>query len=633
VSEKRTRWPTPSGWLAAVVALHLALLAYFAPPKLLFSKQPVQTVDYALHLYQVDRAREAFRGWHKLWSWDPQVLAGQPAGVVEDLTSKGTELFVIGLSALGVHPAFAFNLVIILVHLMLPFVAYGSARLFGLSRAASSVAALLWVLLWFFDSFLHWCWWIGMITWSAASQLTVLYVALLYRQLETRKRLLLVPIVLLSPLLALLHPFSALTLLVPCALLYARAFRSLGALEHGGLIASVLAAASTVLLWIGPLRAFRHYVGPTDVFMVPSLEYALLDTLDLLKDPIHTGDPVRTMLRTLCFAAAAVALVRWRRERDRRVLPLASFLLTAVALAYLSSYFALTRQTHPYRHIAPAMLAAALPCAALLTETLAPRKLRELDRSARLLLALCLVLIVPRFARNVVYYVPELLPERVVRSKRDLSTSPLVGLTESYPLVQRHGGVPESYAAVRNWLAQNHGGRGRVIVTEWVLAEYLATATTVPILGGIKERNVPHVDAHLFRSDAANALAGPKLDEFLERYAVGFAIVTGDFGILDSRRDILIPARAVAGHRIYRTRSEPSYFARGQGRIVRQDLNLVEVADTQGEDIIVRFHWMETLRCRPDCALERSAVRGDRVGFIRVQKPPLRFQIYNSYEL
>ena len=199
--------------------------------------------------------------------------------------------------------------------------------------------------------------------------------------------------------------------------------------------------------------------------------------------------------------------------------------------------------------------------------------------------------------------------------------------------VQRHGGVPESYAAVRNWLAQNHGGRGRVIVTEWVLAEYLATATNVPILGGIKERNVPHVDAHLFRSDAANALAGPKLDEFLERYAVGFAIVTGDFGILDQRRDILIPARAVAGHRIYRTRSEPSYFARGQGRIVRQDLNLVEVADAQGEDIIVRFHWMETLRCRPDCALERSAVRGDRVGFIRVQKPPLRFQIYNSYEL
>jgi len=268
-----------------------------------------------------------------------------------------------------------------------------------------------------------------------------------------------------------------------------------------------------------------------------------------------------------------------------------------------------------------------------LAEALAPRKLRELDRSARLLLALCLVLIVPRFVRNVLYYVPELLPERVVRSKRDVTTSPLVGLTESYPLVQRHEGVPESYAAVRSWLAEHHGGRGRVVVTEWVLAEYLATATSVPILGGIKERNVPHVDAHLFRSDAANNLAGPKLAEYFERYAVGFVIVTGDFGILDQRRDLLVPARVVGGHRIYRTHAEPSFFARGQGRIARQDLNLVEVADAQGEDMIVRFHWMETLRCRPNCALERSAVGGDRVGFIRVQKPPLRFQIYNSYEL
>src|SRR5688572_2674127 len=89
--------------LLAVVLLHLALSAHFAPPRVVFSKEPVVMVDYALHAYQVDRALSAFRGWGKLWGYDPLVLAGQPAGVAEDLTSKGTELFVIGLRALGVH--------------------------------------------------------------------------------------------------------------------------------------------------------------------------------------------------------------------------------------------------------------------------------------------------------------------------------------------------------------------------------------------------------------------------------------------------------------------------------------------------------------------------------------------------
>ena len=101
--QPRRRWALPVA-IGAVVALHLGLLAYFAPPRLMFSSEPVLVADFALHVYQVDRALGAFRGWGKLWAYDPRVLAGQPAGVVEDLTSKGTELFVILMNKLGVHP-------------------------------------------------------------------------------------------------------------------------------------------------------------------------------------------------------------------------------------------------------------------------------------------------------------------------------------------------------------------------------------------------------------------------------------------------------------------------------------------------------------------------------------------------
>jgi hypothetical protein len=102
---------------------------------------------------------------------------------------------------------------------------------------------------------------------------------------------------------------------------------------------------------------------------------------------------------------------------------------------------------------------------------------------------------------------------------------------------------------------------------------------------------------------------------------------------LDHRRDLLEPAESFGVHRVYRTKHEPSYFLRGGGRVAAQQINGVRIEDAAGQDVVVRFHWMETLRCRPHCTLERFNVPHDRVGFIRVPKPPQQFEIYNSYEL
>lgn len=625
------RWVFPLV-LAATLALHLTLLVYFAPPRTLLSKEPVLTVDYALHVYQVDRALGAFRQAGALWAWDPLLLAGQPAGVTEDLTSKGTELFVIGLAGLGVHPGFAFNLFVALVLLVVPAAAWASARLFGLSRWQSLVVVLLWELCWFFDSFMHWSWWIGMITWSFVCYGAVLFVALLHRALESRRLAVFALLVPYAFVLTLVHPFAALTVAVPCLALYLRSARQLGARHHAlvGLVA--LAGASSVLVWIGPFLRFRHYVGDADTFFNATLSFALFDALDLLKDGRQTGGPVRTMVRTLCFAAAALCLWRWRREGDRRVLPLALSVLWPLLLAYGSAYSWVGRQTQPYRQVGPAMLAAAIPAAVLLVELLSPHALAKLSRAGKLLAGLAAILVVPRFARTVLHYVPDFLPEQVERSKLDVLSSPLVGLNEPKPVPMRIHGAPEAHRAVRRWLETHHAGRGRVLVSVWVLGEYLAASTKLPILGGLTERNVPHVDAHLFRRSPDGDLPGDELRRYLETYAVGWVVTFGDFMPLDHRRDLLVPAENVEGHRIYRTRIEPSYFASGEGRVVEQHLNQISVSDAAGADVVLRFHWMETLRCRPGCELERHDVAGDRVGFIRIPNPPPSFEIHNAYE-
>ncbi|MBK7579917.1 MAG: hypothetical protein IPI67_06885 [Myxococcales bacterium] len=625
-TSKGRPWTLPAA-LVAVFGFHFALLAWFAPPRVLFSKEPVVVVDYALHAYQVDRALTAFRGSGALWGWDPLVLAGQPAGVAEDLTSKGTELFVIGLRALGIHAGLGFNLFIVLVMSLVPFVGYASARLFGLDRRSSGISVALWILLWYFDSLLHWTWWIGMISWSFAAYGAVLFVALFHRALEEHETKWFAALVALTPALAIVHPFAGIALLVPGGLMYFRARKTLGAREHALVWLAFAAGAATALIWIFPAYRFKHYVDTADSYFNARLEYLLYDLFDLLKNSDHTGAPVRTLVRTLCFAAGGVTLWRWHKLGDRRVLPLASLCLWGITYAYLASYTNAGRQTQPYRQIAPAMLAAAIPAGALLSELFSRESLRRMDKAAKLTLALALVLIVPRFVRTVLFFMPGLLPI--------MPTAEIV-LNEPKPFGARLSHASPEAQELRAWLIEHAEGSGRIVVrgvypTHWVLAEYLAASTRLPILGGLEHRNVHHADAHLFRRARAGNLLGAELQAYFDDYAVGWVVLAGEYGFLDYRQDVLELVATVAEHRIYRVRQAPSYFLRGAGRVTEQAMNRIKVEDVTGDEVVLRFHWFEPLVCRPDCVIERFPIAGDRVGFIRVPRPPPSFEIVTQY--
>jgi hypothetical protein len=617
--------------LGAAALFHLSLLAYFTPRKLPLSGAPFHTFDYALHAYQVDRALTAFRATARLWSYDPFTLAGQPAGAVEDLTSKSLELFVIALSRLGANPWVAFNGYVLLVHLAMPFVAWKTARLFDLSRLASALTVLFWVILWYFDSLLHWFWYVGMISWSAASYLGVLVVGLMYRAVAQRKPATYVALGLTAALVTLVHPFAVLTLMAPLAALYARSFRNFRPWEHAALAAGVVGAFATTLVWIGPAIRFRHYIGPVDAFLWPTFSYIVFDWLDLLKDVLMTGQPVRTAFRSLAFGLAVVGLLRFRKARDPRTLPLVLVSFGSLALAYTSSYSSVLRQTQPYRHVGPATLAAALVAAAVMESLLAKQGAKNLDRNERAALALALVLAVPALARTVVGFLPTVLPggaspHKVLRA----STAPGMGNLELPPTVLGHDGPDADYVAIGRYLERTVGQTGRVVAFDWVLGEYLATFTRVPILGGIPQRNIPHAAAHPLRLDLRPEYPGDDpIRRYLEQYAVAAVVLHGAETPWDVRRDLLEPRPGFGEYRVYRVRAAPSYFERGAGRITEQRLNSIRVSEAAGPDLILRFHWLETLRCRPNCAVERAEAHRDGGGFIRVRTPPSTFEIYN----
>jgi hypothetical protein len=627
---RSNRWP----WLgfAGVLAVHLLLLLHFAPPKVMLSTEPIIDIDFPLHYYQVDRARKAWDGWGRLWSYDPLQLAGHPIGALEDLSSKSLELFVIAMTRLGMHQAHAFKLYVLLVHLLVPFVGFASARLFRLSRWQAVGLAGVWVLLWYFDSFMHWLWYCGMVSWGAATYFIVLLVGLLYRTVDDDRPWLWLGVGALASLMALLHPYASLTLLLPCTGLYLRRIRTLRLWHHVALGLSLCAALAVALTWLLPALRLRHYLLDETNFLHPGPLFLLWDYLDLTIDDLQTGPPVRTMLRVLAFAAGVVCLYRWRKERDGRVLPLVLLVGVCVFLAYFGGYLPKIQMSQPYRQIAPATFAMAIPATVLLSRLLHPATLRAAGRPAQLLLGFALLLIVPRFVHNALFYFPSALPE-VPKPKPMERRRPtaLAGFIEHSPFPLKHHPPPPAAKAVRAWLQRNLKGQGRVAVQQFMLGEYLAATSDLPLLSGIEQRSIYHGDAYLFRLNEDGVLPGRELNDYLERYAVRYVVVTDVKPKLEWRKDALKFRKLIGLVRVYETTTKPSYFMKGSGRVVRQELNRIVVEDARGPEVVLRFHWFEGLRCRPGCAVEQHDVPGDRVGFIRIKNPPSRFEIYNSY--
>ena len=120
--------------------------------------------------------------------------------------------------------------------------------------------------------------------------------------------------------------------------------------------------------------------------------------------------------------------------------------------------------------------------------------------------------------------------------------------------------------------------------------------------------------------------------DYLETYAVKRVILSPKLPFPIQYRTLLRVRAKLPGAAICETTQNASYFQRGKGR-VSASTNRIGVRDTDpNQTIVLRYHWLETLSCKPNCRILRAAIPHDAVGFIQVPAPhPKNFTIYNSY--
>lgn len=646
-SAERTSANAPGGkdrrfllGLLTVVIVQIGLIAYFEPLDLIFDEAPNNWIDYDTHIEQTWRVTEALDGWGKSWAYDPYLLAGYPNGTIFDADNKGWELWTFALWKLGVPRGTAFNLFILLAHVLLPWVIFAAARLFGLDKNQALVAASMAMTLWFFDAFSRWTWWVGMTAYGFAAYLFMLPLALLYAYLKHKKWRHVISLAVVMSLGHLVHPYMFVVLVFPMLALYGRAFRGLGVKHQLALWGVVLTVIATNIYWLAVSVRFWHYILNSAFYCQSTLVYLWSDYFGLLKEPLVTGVLLSvTSFRFIYLAAAIAMLVVWRKNRDDRFMPFTVGIASMLALAYLGGYNLAFSQIQPYRHVMPAMYLTLIPAAVLATDLVRKQVFKGLPRLSYALFAVVLLVAGGAMARDILYFVPDALPapEYTPADAHQLKTlNPDAKVEEvlgrQMPMI--HEPAFPDFGDIADWLLEHDKGQGRVLVEWWILGEHLTWRSKSQILGGFLERNLEHAAANIYRRREERTLTKEEVRQYFEDYAVGLVIVTHRYDWLENEfADLLEPVGFIPPiHRFYRPKVDVTFFAENDG-VVKASLNKLEVTGTDPDkDVVLRYHWLETFICQEGCTIEKEPMPLDPVGFIRIKAPhPADFTIVNGY--
>ncbi len=615
-----------------VCFVHLLILRFFLPLELALGEEAISGGDMSTHIAQTTRVLEGIEGWGKTWVYDVQLLAGFPNGTIFDADNKGWELWTWAGTKLGLSFERASNSFLIAAHLLGPLVVFVSALLFRVGRWPALVAAGLSSLFWFFDSFTHWCWYIGMVEYDFAAYVCLIPLGLFYRFITEQRVWQAVATALVLGATLTLHPYVFVILVVPMVWLWLRSFRSFSRRTHALIVGIAVVAIAMNLWWLLVAFSFWHYILDSAYFGQSGLSFALADLFSTLLDTETSGVVgTRTGFRLLFLVCAALQIRRWHRREDLRAGLFGVALTTLLLLTYCGSYFDVIAQIQPYRFVVPTGFLAAIPTGVLCLELIGELRSGEIAGKGRVL---GLVLVLPAFqhlASDVLYFMPELQP----KPGRLFNGEPAMLAGSGYlpHTTLRHANSKGDRALVE-WVAKREDGRGRWLV-EWPpLADEISWKTDAQVMGGLPFLNLGHSWSNLYRRYPDGVVPPAELRKYIETYAISWVIVSFPNAWFNRTPNPWMDRVAtIGGHHIYRTKLAVNLVAQGGGKVVAETNRIRVTGSKPDVDSVLRYHWMETLVCRPDCTIERAEIDDiDPVGFIRVPAPhPADFEIVNAY--
>jgi hypothetical protein len=607
----------PGGYRTVVIAtaaVQFVLTAIALPLGELFSATPLLNIDAAHHWYQVHVAAElAAQG--RLVGYDPTFAAGYLGGVPYNTSAK----FPAAIAALGASPAVAFKLFSFIAAIVGPAAVPLAARCLGVGAGIGAIAAALGLILWW-ASPIHWYHTGGVVAWPLAVFIASWFAAGLIAYITGRAgTVMLMGMTLLGAIMLLVHPMFPVAVLpafAAAAWVFRRDIRPGRLLIVALGVPAVCVAAN--LPWILAMTQASGMAGGQQPYQ------QVVDIHMIWRDML--GLPSQG--RGSRFYGVLVFLSLWGvfagRDRTHRLLASAFFLsgMATVVFADLGSVLKAAALLQPNRFSFQAyvllLVPAALGIVAMARAVHATGALRAAALAGSALGALAIL-----------FYLNEV--------RRELSPGAAGHYGYAPPEVRGPG--PMSAWAL-DQLLQETTPEARVmfelsharVLDNAHMAGYLAVHSGREFIGGA----YPYThfanawDDWLF-GRKPDAMPVAEFHAYLQLYNVGWIMAHSE-GLKRYLANVpdVTPISSKPPLALYRVGIDRTFFVEGSGRVTARAVNRIDLADLQGETVVLKYHYVAGLRTDPPAEIDGVKLLDDPEPFVRIRKPPAAVRLYRE---
>lgn len=606
----------------AIFLLHvLGLVSIFTAWTDIFSSAPLVPQDWGLHFHHLNSLEAFWRQDHRVWGYNPFFMAGYPSNTIQDLSIKFFEFVALALSALALTPVQWFKISAFGAMAGVPWIMYFAARNFFIADESKYFMALVATALgtvYWWNSLPREMFFYGMIGFPTASYLSVLGVSLFYRLALRHEKAGTVHLawLLFAAAILPLHVQSVVIFLpIIIGLMIFGKTRSFDARLVAWSAAAALIAILANAIWLVP--AMNHRGDDVSAAIVNQLPlFASAEPLTFILDYLGprgfwTFRPsfVEKGFRIALLLSGSLGI--WRLMQKSR--DLGVMLLGAAAvlffIAYFGSFLPGVKSWQPLRFKVPLDLFLVIGSAYAVVTSL---HTRGTARSK---------------------FVPILLTGGLAAFFINLVQ------TEAAGKLQLRARLNPQVSAVVDWIERATPAGARVLFEESgdetgflydgaYLSSFLPQKTGRQVIGGpINLYNDRHHfaefhSAQMFKKDV-QSLSDEELRNYLRLYNIGAIVAFHPASIrrLQSIAGLVTLEERIGPVRLMKVNQPFSWFVVGQGK-VKAGFNRLELTELKGDEVILKYHWVEGLVASPRVRIEPVKMADDPIPFIKLIAPP-----------
>jgi hypothetical protein len=604
----------------------LGLLLLYEPMNGLFDQNPLIDQDWGLHFFHLNSLEAFWQQDRSFSGYNPFFMAGYRSNTIQDLSIKFFEYASIGLASLALSSIQWFKLTAFLSTSGVPWLMFFSARNLFSSADQKNViavsAALLGTAYWW-NSLPREMFFYGMIGFPVAAYLSILGVSLFYRMATDGRAVTPAHFGWLGFALAILSlhvqsvvmfapPLIALLIIQPKLIRRNLLLWTLGTLAL---------ALFVNFFWLWP--ALMHRGDDLSKMIVDQLPiFASTEPLTFLIDYLGTkgywtfrpGFIEKGFRLGLLFLAVLGLRSLFRHEKRAMGMMLACALIVLFLVTYFGALSPSIKAWQPLRFKVPLDLFLTLIAAYAIgqwTEERTPTTLRYVPWLATV--AIC------------AFFVNLLQTEGTAKLRLRSQLRP--ELQSIVEWIQRD---TPSEARV---LFEESGDETGFVYDGIYLSSFIPGLTGRSLIGGpINLYNDRHHFAEfhsgkLLKRDIG-VFSDQELRNYFKLYNIGAVVAFYPPSVerLESVPGLVTLDRRIGPVHLLKVNQNLSWFVQGEGK-VKADLNRLKITEIKGQEVILKYHWIDGLRSEPTVKIAAVKLADDPIPFIKIVAPPTALAI------